>query len=206
MTALLLLDFQQDFFELGTTSAKHADSNLIKIANRLIAAFPTAAAVNDAHPANHQAFAANHLWRRPWQTLKIDEQDTLLWPMHAVADSFGAEMPPELESEKLEKIFKKGSAPHLPGYSAFEIPEFRAWLQQNTIHHLVCIGTLLEYSVLHTASDAIRHGLKATVLPEACGFLELQDGDKEKSLQMMTAKKVRIAALSNFLDPTNLRP
>lgn len=204
MTALILLDFQQDFFEFGTTPAHHADANLIQLANRLISAFPLSAAINDAHPANHHAFAANHLWRRPWQTIKIDGKDTLLWPMHAVKDSFGAEAPPGLHSEKLARSFEKGTETALSGFSAFENPDFKLWLQEEKVTQLICIGTLLEYSVLNTAIDAVNHGIHTTVIPEACGFLELQAGEKEKSIQIMLEKGVQIAAPGDFLNPQTL--
>ena len=204
MIALILLDFQQDFFEFGTTPAHHADAKLVQLANHLIAAIPLSVAVNDAHPANHPTFAANHLWRRPWQTIKIADKDSLLWPMHAVTGSFGAEAPPGLLSEKLDRIFEKGTQPQLLGFSAFENPDFKHWLQAKQVNHLVCIGTLLEYSVLNTAIDAANLGFDTTVVPEACGFLELQPGDKAKSIRIMIENGVQMASPADFLNPQTL--
>ncbi len=199
MTALLLLDFQQDFFELGTTPAHQANTSLILLSNQLLAAFPISAAVNDAHPANHSSFAANHLWRRPWQTLTIEGKNTLLWPMHAVVDSFGAEAPAGLHTQIISATFSKGTDPLQPGFSAFESPDFVAWLGHRSINHLVIIGTLLEYSVQYTAFDALHRGLTTTIIPECCGFLELQPGDREKSIQLMRDKGVQTASLSDYL-------
>lgn len=198
MTALLLLDFQNDFFPLGTVEAQGADKRMVEIADRLIPCFDYAAACGDSHPADHLHFAANHLWRRPWQTMKVEEYERLLWPMHGVAGSFGAEWVHGLHTAALHRTFFKGAQPDTTGYSAFEAEGFADWLEECSIRRLFLLGPLLEYSVLHTALDAVRLGFETTVIADGCGKLELQPGDAERAWELLQAGGVQGIEASEF--------
>lgn len=185
MTALLLIDFQNDFFPFGTVEAKNADASLIQLANELMPRYDHVLALSDEHPADHNSFAANHLWRRPWQTMHTDTGDILLWPMHSVAGSFGADWASGLQHQQIERNFSKGLHPDATGYSGFENPTLEHWLLSAGIRQLHIIGTLLEYSVRHTALDAVQRGFETTVHLRDCGFLELHPGDSEQAVTEM---------------------
>lgn len=185
MTALLLIDFQNDFFPFGTVEAKNADARLVHFANEIMPRFDHILALNDEHPADHNSFAANHLWRRPWQKMNTDAGERLLWPMHSVAGSFGADWAAGLQYEKIECTFAKGLHPDAPGLSGFENPALEPWLYAAGVQELYLIGTLLEYSVRHTALDAAQRGFATTVLLQGCGFLELHPGDAEQAVAEM---------------------
>ena len=185
MTALLLIDFQNDFFPFGTIEAKNADAALVQSANELMPRYHHVLALSDEHPADHNSFAANHLWRRPWQTMNTDAGEILLWPMHSVAGSFGADWAAGLQHQNIERNFAKGLHPDAPGYSGFENPALELWLHNAGIHQLHIIGTLLEYSVRHTALDAVHLGFETAIITQACGFLELHPGDVERALAEM---------------------
>ncbi|HRF42120.1 MAG TPA: isochorismatase family protein [Saprospiraceae bacterium] len=185
MTALLLIDFQNDFFPFGTIEAKNADTALVQIVNDLMPRFDHVIALCDEHPADHNSFAANHLWRRPWQTMNTDAGERLLWPMHSVAGSFGADWAAGLHHEKIERTFAKGLHPDATGYSGFENPTLESWLHAAGVQQLYLVGTLLEYSVRHTALNAMQRGFATTVLLQGCGFLELHPGDSEQAIAEM---------------------
>jgi len=198
MTALLLLDFQNDFFPLGTVEAQRADKRMVENADRLIPCFDYAAACGDSHPADHLHFAANHLWRRPWQTMTTEGRERLLWPMHGVAGSFGAEWVHGLHTAALHRTFFKGAQPDTTGYSAFEAEGFADWLEECSIRRLFLLGPLLEYSVLHTALDARARGFEVTVIRDGCGKLELQPGDAERAWQLLLRHDVKPANSSEL--------
>jgi nicotinamidase/pyrazinamidase len=198
MTALLLLDFQNDFFPLGTVEAQGADKHMVETANRLIPCFDYAAACGDQHPADHQHFAANHLWRRPWQTMTVEGRERLLWPMHGVAGSFGAEWAPGLNTSALHRTFFKGTQPDATGYSAFEGEGFSDWLEECSVRRLFLMGPLLEYSVLHTALDARARGFEVAVIRDGCGHLELRSGDVEVTWQTLLRNDVKPANSSEL--------
>ena len=67
--------------------------------------FELVVSVRDWHPANHLSFAANHLWRNPEQIIDIEGVSQLLWPMHCVQNSFGAELAIGLKEEKIHRHF-----------------------------------------------------------------------------------------------------
>lgn len=194
MNLLLLIDFQNDFFPLGTVEAKGADAQLIQQVNRLMPSFDQVAALCDAHPANHASFAANHLWRRPWQVLQREGQEgQLLWPMHCVAGSFGAEWAPGLDAASIRRVFFKGTAVNAPGMSAVEAEGLASWLIAAGVTHIYMAGTLLEYSVRQSAIDLTRLGFPVTVLPQVCAGLDLQPGDRARALEDMQAHGVSLA-------------
>ncbi len=177
MDALLLIDFQNDFFPLGTVEARGADSHLVTTANRLMHCFDHVLASCDEHPGDHVSFAANHLWRRPWQVMQWDSGERLLWPMHCVAGSFGAEWAPGLDADRIERSFAKGIHPASDGHSAFESETLAHWLTAAGIQHLFLMGTLLEYSVTYTALDAVNRGFLVTIIRDGCAFLDIRPGD-----------------------------
>ncbi len=194
MNLLLLIDFQNDFFPLGTVEAKGADASLVQQVNQLMPSFDLVAALCDAHPANHTSFAANHLWRRPWQVLLREGQEgQLLWPMHCVAGSFGAEWAPGLDTASIRRVFLKGTSVDAPGMSATEVEELVSWLITTGVTHIYIAGTLMEYSVRRSAIDLLHLGFPVTVLPKVCAYLDLQPGDLAQALEDMQAHGVRLA-------------
>ncbi len=194
MKLFLLIDFQNDFFPLGTVEAKGADAQLVQRVNQFMPLFDQVAALCDAHPANHVSFAANHLWRRPWQILQREgQQAQLLWPMHCVAGSFGAEWAPGLDAASIQRVFLKGTSVDASGMSAVESEGLVSWLIATGITHVYMAGTLLEYSVRQSAIDLTRLGFPVTVLLQACASLDLQPGDTARALEDMQAHGVSLA-------------
>ncbi len=190
MTALLLIDFQNDFFPFGTVEVQGVDATLVALANRLMHQFDHVIALCDEHPGDHVSFAANHLWRRPWQSMRWQEKEILLWPMHCVAGSFGAEMAPGLNTERIEHTFAKGIDPDASGYSGFENKALEPWLRQAGINRLVLMGALLEYSVKYTALDARAHGFEVSVIHKGYGSLELHPADVEQTWSVLAENGV----------------
>ena len=47
-----------------------------------------------------------HPWRKPGQTISIDEEEIKLDIIHCVAESFGAAFPDSLNQEKIFKILR----------------------------------------------------------------------------------------------------
>ena len=194
MKTLLLIDFQQDFFPLGTIEAKGADASLVSKANRLMPVFDQVVAIVDRHPADDPRFAASHLWRRPWQLM----HGRLLWPMHCVADSMGAELVYGLDTQSLSTIIFKGEDPMLPGYSGFETPDLSLTLKAYRTSSLFISGTVLEYGVLQTALDARTAGYPVTVIKDAVAFLALDPQAPAKCWDELTGAGVQTAFYSDI--------
>lgn len=198
-SALVLIDFQNDFFPFGTVEAMGAGADMVAAANSLMERFGCVIGLCDEHPGDHSSFAANHLWRRPWQTMHWEGHDILLWPLHGVAGSFGAEWTQGLHTQKITRIFGKGMHPDAPGYSGFENNALERLLREQGIERLYLMGPLLEYSVKHTALDARSRSFDVAVIRDGCGMLELHPGDGGRAWQDMIERGVGESGISDII-------
>jgi len=89
------------------------------------------------------------------------------WPRHCVAGTTGAEFHPELATEPIEAIFRKGA--HAAAYSGFEgVTDDGAsladWLRAHDVDTVDVAGIATDYCVRATAADAAANGFKTRVL------------------------------------------
>ncbi|MDP4711223.1 MAG: isochorismatase family protein [Saprospiraceae bacterium] len=203
MKALLLLGFQIDFLPGGSLSIPDS-GRAVPLANTYMPLFSEVVLCLDQHPADHSSFAANHLWRRPGQTIPIADQPRLLWDMHCVKGSFGAEIAPGLDTERITFTCQKGTDPSGESYSAFWNSEHQEpsglseYLSAQSISGLYLMGMPLEYEILHTALDALQLGLKTIVLRDAC--FPLQPEQQSETLRQLEAAGATII-LTKALNP-----
>ncbi len=73
---------------------------MVPIINELMDRFKTVFASNDWHPEKTKHFEK--------------------WPLHCVQNTFGAAFHPQLEADKIQEVFLKGTSTEDDGYSAFE--------------------------------------------------------------------------------------
>ncbi len=203
MTALILVDLQNDFCPLGALPVAEGDQ-VIPIANRLLEKFSLVVATQDWHPADHGSFAANHPWRKPGQLIELDGLQQVLWPIHCVQGSFGAELVPALEQEKITRIFHKGTDPQIDSYSGFYDNGHRKstgmgeWLKEQGVTAVVVMGLATDYCVKFTALDAVEMGFETTLLTDACRGVELNEGDIAKALSEMKEAGVQLTTSDSF--------
>lgn len=112
------------------------------------------------------------------------------WPPHCVQWSPGAEFHPRLALPATTIIISKGDDPDRHGYSAFEghTPEGRTLLEDlldRRIDTLYVAGLATDYCVKQTATDALRAGLRVTVLTDAIAGIDRQPGDVDRALNDM---------------------
>lgn len=173
MKALLLVDLQLDFLDGGALEVENS-LGVVAVANALQQKFDCIVATKDWHPANHMSFAANHPWRKPFQTMKIDGVDQILWPMHCIQGTLGSEFPRNLQQDRLSKIIYKGTDPTIDSYSAFfdnrhlRQTELHNYLTLMGITTLYIMGLALDFCVKFTASDAIALGYEVYVVTDGC--------------------------------------
>lgn len=197
MRALLLIDLQNDFCYGGSLEVKDGNA-VIPIANQLMSQFDIVVATQDWHPANHGSFAANHLWRKPGQTIDLDGLQQILWPMHCVQDSFGAEFVEELATENITTVFQKGTDPNIDSYSGFYDNGHRRatgmgdYLKEKGVEEVFILGLATDYCVKFTALDALTLGFKVNLVVDACRGVNLQENDVKQALQEMQAKGVNL--------------
>jgi nicotinamidase/pyrazinamidase len=89
------------------------------------------------------------------------------WPPHCVAGTHGADFHPDLDTSKIEAVFRKGA--HSAAYSGFEgadsggIP-LAAWLRDRGVTTVDIAGLATDHCVRATATDAATAGFGTRVL------------------------------------------
>jgi nicotinamidase/pyrazinamidase len=95
-------------------------------------------------------------------------------------------------------VISKGDNPDRPGYSAFDgrTPKGKTLLvdlRDHQIDSLYVSGIATEYCVKATVLDALRAGLRVTVLPDAVAGIDVHPGDADRALEEMSKAGAVIA-------------
>lgn len=204
MKALLVVDAQNDFAPGGALAASRGNE-IIPIINRLMEKYPLIIATKDWHPKNHISFAANHPGKKVGDIVKASEIDQILWPDHCVQNTHGSEFVPGLDTDKIEKIFYKGTDPLVDDYSAFfdnakkRKTGVEEYLKSKGIREIAIVGFVTDYCVLYSVRDAIELGFEISVIKDACCPINLQEGDEKKALREMKRRGAKILVSKDVL-------
>jgi nicotinamidase/pyrazinamidase len=190
MKALLLVDIQNDFVPGGSLAVPEGDK-VIPVANALQPYFDHVIATQDWHPANHGSFAANHPGKKPGDIIDLNGLVQILWPVHCVQNSWGAEFVPGLDTGRFEKIIHKGTDPGIDSYSALFDNGHRKttglddYLKQAGIDELYIMGLATDYCVKFTVIDALKLGYLIFVIEDGCRGINLKPGDVDRAFEEM---------------------
>ncbi len=193
MKALLLVDVQNDFCPGGALEVKKGNE-VVPVANKLSKRFDLVVATQDWHPANHLSFAANHPWRKPGQVIDLNGLDQILWPIHCVQGSFGAEFVKELDTSNFTGVFRKGTDPEIDSYSGFfdnghrKATGLHEFLQEKGVNELYIMGLAQDYCVKFTVLDALELGYEVHLIVDGTRPVNLKEGDGQKALEEMKSK------------------
>jgi nicotinamidase/pyrazinamidase len=188
-TALIVVDVQNDFADpAGGLSVAGGDGIIGAINREIVQAWGNdgfVVATQDWHPATTSHFA----------------KDGGIWPVHCVADTWGAELHPEMALPDDAPLVRKGVNGE-DGYSGFTmrdpitgetIPtELEALLRAGSITRVVVVGLATDYCVKATALDAARLGFETSVLADAIAAVNLEPGDGDRALEELRAAGVML--------------
>ncbi|PRP93122.1 nicotinamidase/pyrazinamidase [Enhygromyxa salina] len=188
--ALIIVDLQPDFLPGGPLGVPEGDA-IVPVVLELIKRFELVVATQDWHPADHGSFAANHSGRAPGEVIDLHGLDQVLWPVHCVQDSEGAQLVPELREREAQigAVFRKGSDKRTDSYSAFFDNGKRGatglgeWLEARGVGSVAICGLALDYCVKFTALDALSLGLETTLIRDATRPVELEPGDGQRAIE-----------------------
>ncbi len=187
LVALVIVDVQNDFADPAGSLSVRGGADIVPLVNleirRALAAGAAVAYTQDWHPPHTPHFA----------------QDGGIWPVHCVAETWGAELHPNLAVAG--PIVRKGSHGE-DGYSGFSMrnpaggapvpTELDATLARGGARRIVVCGLATDYCVKATALDGVRLGYETAVLIEAIRAVDLQPGDGSLALDEMAAAGVRL--------------
>ena len=182
-TALIVVDVQNDFADpAGSLSVDGALDILPTINDEIATALSFGAFVvltQDWHPPSTPHFA----------------KDGGIWPVHCVANTWGAELHPSLVAPENAARIRKGVNGE-DGYSGFTTrdpitgettpTELEALLRDRGITRVVVCGLATDYCINATALDARRLGFPTFVQLEAMRAVNLNAGDGQRAIAEMT--------------------
>lgn len=193
--ALLVIDVQNDFCPGGALAVAEGDA-VVPLVNRIARAFPVRVYTQDWHSADHQSFAANHPGAEAFSTATMPYGPQVLWPVHCVQGTSGAEFHPDLDLDPADLVLRKGFRPHVDSYSAFfendrSTPTGLAgYLRDRGITEVWLAGLATDFCVAFSALDAARLGFGVTLIEDACREIDL-DGSHAAAVARMTDAAVR---------------
>jgi nicotinamidase/pyrazinamidase len=154
--ALIIVDVQNDFCAGGSVPVAGAET--------------LARAINDylaREHGYHHVVATQDFHISPGDHFSDRPDFSSSWPPHCVVGSFGAEFHPDLDTSRIEAVFRKGA--FSAAYSGFEgVDENETplldWLRQRRVDEVDVVGVATDYCVRMTAEDAARAGFATRVL------------------------------------------
>jgi nicotinamidase/pyrazinamidase len=190
MKALILVDIQNDFVPGGTLAVPDGDK-VVPICNRLMERFGLVIATQDWHPKTHGSFAVNHPGRRVGEIINLHGLDQILWPVHCVQNTIGAEFVSGLTPCRFSRIFQKGTDPEIDSYSGFYDNGHRRstglgeYLREENVTDVFIAGLATDYCVKFTALDARALGFVTWLISDACRGVNLARGDVDAGIEQM---------------------
>jgi nicotinamidase/pyrazinamidase len=179
MRGLLIVDVQNDFTEGGALGVDGGTD----VARGITAYLAE-------HRDDYDVVIASRDWHNPNDDngghFATDSEPNFgdTWPVHCVADTFGAEYHPELDISHVDVHVKKGQGE--PAYSMFEgitddghsVAEV---LQARGITQVDVVGIATDHCVRASALDALSGGQEVTVLTDLIAAVTPDTGEKALS-------------------------
>ena len=185
-TALLVVDVQNDFADPDGGLYVQEGEQVVPLVSQLVGAAQNLGSAvvytQDWHPASTPHF----------------EKDGGIWPVHCVGGTWGAELHPQLLVKG--PVVRKGTSGE-DGYSGFSVrnpttgetaPTQLQSLLDPSLRRLVVVGLAGDYCVKETALDGVRLGYDVEVPLRLTRFVELEEGDAERSAEQMRTAGVTV--------------
>lgn len=186
MKTLIVVDMQNDFVPGGALAVPGGDE-IVPVINEMQGGFDLIVATQDWHPPGHKSFASSHSGQKPFDMIDLHGLEQTLWPDHCVQGTVGAEFHPDLETRRIEAIFRKGMDPDIDSYSGFydngrkKSTGLAGYLREKGADELYFCGLAGDICVYFTLMDALKEGFKATLVEQAVRSLDQADFDKAKA-------------------------
>ena len=198
MKTLILIDVQNDFMPGGSLSVPQGNE-IVPIINQLLPKFDLLVATQDWHPQEHKSFASNHEGKNVFEVIDLQGLEQKLWPDHCVQNTSGADFHPDLETGRIEAIFRKGMDPEIDSYSGFydnghkRCTGLAGYLREKGAKDLYFCGLAADICVYYTLVDALQEGFTANLIEDASrpldseGFEQLKKAIQEKGGRVITS-------------------
>jgi nicotinamidase/pyrazinamidase len=196
---LIVVDIQNDFCPGGELAVPGGDS-VIPVIQQIAPLFQHVILTQDWHPEGHTSFASSYATRQPFEQVELSYGLQTLWPDHCIQGTHGAEFHPALHLPQAELILRKGFRPHVDSYSAFFENDHSTptgldgYLRERGFKRVFIVGLAYDYCVHYSAIDAVRAGLEAIVLRDACRAIDLKASESRIQAEFAQAGVVEITS------------
>lgn len=197
MTALIIVDVQNDFLPGGALAVAEGDQ-IIPYINEIQGSYDLVVATQDWHPTDHKSFASNNPDRNIGEVIDLNGLQQIMWPVHCVQNSKGASFADALNQEKIDKVFVKGTDPEIDSYSGFfdngkrKSTGLGDYLKSKGISKIAVVGLAADYCVKFTALDAASLGFEVEVHKAGTRAVNLQPDDYENAIEEMEKAGIRV--------------
>jgi len=189
MKALIIIDVQNDFCPGGALPVPKGNE-VVPVINKICLKFDKIIATQDWHPENHISFAKNHN-KNPYDVIKVNNLEQVLWPVHCVRGTKGADFQKNLKLDNVDLIIRKGTNPGIDSYSAFLENDkkthtgLKYYLKGLGIKDVYLCGLATDYCVYYSAKDALESGFNTYVILNATRGVDVPTGNVKKVIKHM---------------------
>ncbi len=181
-------------FDRATYSTTHFATNVHQTKRDR----PLIVATQDWHPVGHGSFAGRHSDRKVGDVIDLNGLEQILWPDHCVQGTAGADLAAALKTDRIDKVFRKGTDAGIDSYSGFfdngrrKSTGLGEYLKDRGVEEVFICGLATDYCVKATALDAVGLGFRTYLIKDACRGVNLNPGDVDKAIEEMKSGGVRI--------------
>ena len=204
MKALLIVDVQNDFLPGGALAVAEGDQ-IVPVINALQEHFNLILATQDWHPADHGSFAANHPGKRVGEFIDLNGVEQILWPVHCVQGSEGAEFHADLHKDNWAAVFQKGTQQNVDSYSGFFDNNrqgdtgLSAFLKGKDVDEIYVCGLATDYCVKFTVLDGLTEGFTTYLIADATKAVNLHADDYDRALNEMELNGAHIITSNDII-------
>jgi nicotinamidase/pyrazinamidase len=199
--ALLVVDMQNDFLPGGALAVPDGHAILAPLRTLMESGgFQLIVATQDWHPRGHISFASSHPGHQPMDTIHLYHHEQTLWPDHCVQGTEGARLHADLPWNKAAAIIRKATDPEVDSYSALRNnwnPRGRrpptglsGYFKNHGVREVFICGLARDYCVRWSAEDAVRDGLRVTVIWDLCR--SINPANDQRLRHRLTTRGVKI--------------
>jgi nicotinamidase/pyrazinamidase len=200
---LLVIDVQNDFCTGGALAVPGGEK-VVPAINRIAQKFANVVLTQDWHPRDHVSFAANHAQKQPFETIELDYGTQVLWPVHCVQGTAGAEFHRDLDITRANLVVRKGFRRGIDSYSALFENDRRTptgllgYLRERELKTVFVAGLALDFCARFSAEDARKAALEVAVIEEACRGIDL-DGSVAATHHSFKTLGIPVVSVEAFL-------
>ncbi len=202
MKVLIVIDAQNDFMPGGALEVPEGDK-IVPVINSIQDEFDLVVAAQDWHPQNHVSFASNHKEKSVFDEIQVHGKTQTLWPDHCVQGTKGAQFHSDLQTDKWEAIFRKGTDTEIDSYSAFydnghlKSTGLTGYLKEKGAKEVYLCGLAADICVYYSLIDAVEEGFTCYFIEDASKPLDVKNFAKMK--KSMMARGITITSSKEIL-------